>query len=33
VLGRVEEIIAGRFPDGQMTVPYVTTLALARKAG
>jgi SAM-dependent methyltransferase len=32
VLGRVEEIIAGRFPDGQMTVPYTTTLTLARKA-
>jgi ubiquinone/menaquinone biosynthesis C-methylase UbiE len=33
VLDKVAAIIAGRFPDGQMTVSYVTTLLLARKAG
>ena len=33
VLGRAAKIIAGRFPDGQMTVGYSTTLVLARKAG
>jgi ubiquinone/menaquinone biosynthesis C-methylase UbiE len=33
VLGQVAAIIAGRFPDGQMEVPYVTVLTLARKAG
>jgi len=32
VLGQVAKIIAGRFPDGQMTVRYITTLVLARKA-
>jgi SAM-dependent methyltransferase len=32
VLGQVAKIIAGRFPDGQMTVSYITTLVLARKA-
>ena len=31
--GQVAAIIAGRFPDGQMTVRYATTLTLARKAG
>ena len=33
VLGQAGKIIAGRFPDGQMTVSYTTTLVLARKAG
>jgi len=33
VLDEVAAIIASRFPDGQMTVPYLTTLLLARKAG
>jgi SAM-dependent methyltransferase len=33
VLGRVAKIIADRFPDGQMTVRYITTLVLARKIG
>ena len=32
VLGRAAKIIADRFPDGQMTVGYVTRLVLARKA-
>lgn len=32
VLDEVAAIIASRFPDGQMTVPYITTLLLARKA-
>ena len=32
VLDEVAAIIASRFPDGQMTVPYTTTLLLARKA-
>lgn len=32
VLGRLAKIIVGRFPDGQLTVPYSTTLTLARKA-
>jgi ubiquinone/menaquinone biosynthesis C-methylase UbiE len=32
VLGRAAKIIASRFPDGQMTVSYVTRLVLARKA-
>jgi SAM-dependent methyltransferase len=31
VLDKVAAIIAGRFPDGQMTVGYITTLLLARK--
>jgi SAM-dependent methyltransferase len=33
VLDREAAIIARRFPDGQMTVGYTTTLLLARKAG
>jgi ubiquinone/menaquinone biosynthesis C-methylase UbiE len=33
VLDEVATIIKSRFPDGQMTVPYITTLLLARKAG
>jgi SAM-dependent methyltransferase len=33
VLGRAATIIADRFPDGQMTVGYGTTLVLARKVG
>jgi ubiquinone/menaquinone biosynthesis C-methylase UbiE len=33
VLDEVAAIIASRFPDGQMTVPYITTLLVARKAG
>jgi SAM-dependent methyltransferase len=33
VLAEVAAIIASRFPDGQMTVPYVTTLLLASKTG
>jgi ubiquinone/menaquinone biosynthesis C-methylase UbiE len=33
VLGQVADIIAGQFPDGQMVVPYITTLLVARKAG
>jgi SAM-dependent methyltransferase len=32
VLDRMAAIISSRFPDGQMTVAYVTTLLLARKA-
>jgi SAM-dependent methyltransferase len=32
VLGRAAKIITGRFPDGQMTVSYITWLVLARKA-
>jgi len=32
VLDRVAAIIATQFPEGQMTVPYVTALVLARKA-
>jgi SAM-dependent methyltransferase len=32
VLDRAAKIIAGRFPDGQMTVSYITKLVLARKA-
>jgi ubiquinone/menaquinone biosynthesis C-methylase UbiE len=32
VLGRAAKIIADRFPDGRMTVSYVTRLLLARKA-
>jgi ubiquinone/menaquinone biosynthesis C-methylase UbiE len=31
VLDEVTAIIASRFPNGQMTVPYITTLLLARK--
>ena len=33
VLDQEAAIIASRFPDGQMTVEYSTTLLLARKAG
>lgn len=33
VLRQVADIIAGRFPDGQMTVPCITTLLVARKIG
>jgi SAM-dependent methyltransferase len=33
VLRQLAEIIAAQFPDGQMTVPYVTTLAVARRTG
>jgi len=33
VLDQVMAILMNRFPDGQMTVNYVTTLLLARKAG
>jgi ubiquinone/menaquinone biosynthesis C-methylase UbiE len=33
VLGQVAAILAGQFPDGQLEVPYITTLMLARKAG
>jgi len=32
LLGRVAKILADRFPDGQMTVSYITTLVMARKA-
>ena len=32
-LDQVASIIAAQFPDGQMTVRYITTLLLARKAG
>jgi SAM-dependent methyltransferase len=31
VLDEVAAIIARRFPDGEMTVPYITTLLVARK--
>jgi hypothetical protein len=33
VLGELAGIIAGEFPNGEMTVPYITTLLVARKAG
>jgi hypothetical protein len=33
VLDRIADIIGAAFPDGQMQVPYVTTLLLARKVG
>lgn len=33
VLDQVAGIIAEEFPDGQMTVPYITTLLVARKSG
>jgi hypothetical protein len=33
VLREVADVIAARFPDGQMTVPYITTLLVARKSG
>jgi ubiquinone/menaquinone biosynthesis C-methylase UbiE len=33
VLRQVADIIADQFPDGQMAVPYVTTLLVARKSG
>jgi SAM-dependent methyltransferase len=32
-LSRLAGIIAAQFPDGQMVVPYITTLLVARKAG
>jgi ubiquinone/menaquinone biosynthesis C-methylase UbiE len=32
VLGELAGIIAGQFPGGEMTVPYITTLLVARKA-
>ena len=33
VLRQLAEIVTAQFPGGQMTVPYVTTLALARRTG
>ena len=33
VLGQVAAILSRRFSDGQLVVPYITTLLLARKAG
>jgi len=33
VLDQVAAIIGRQFPDGQMVVPYITTLVLARKSG
>jgi len=33
VLGQLAQIVGGQFPDGQMVVPYTTTLLVARKAG
>jgi SAM-dependent methyltransferase len=33
VLAELAAIIAAAFPDGQLAVPYVTTLLVARKAG
>ncbi|MGO8961608.1 MAG: class I SAM-dependent methyltransferase [Streptosporangiaceae bacterium] len=33
VLGQVAAILARQFPDGQLFVPYMTTLVLAGKAG
>jgi SAM-dependent methyltransferase len=33
VLTELAAIIAAEFPDGQMVVPYITTLLMARKAG
>jgi SAM-dependent methyltransferase len=33
VLGHLADIATGAFPDGQMVVPYITTLLVARKAG
>ena len=33
VLRQVATIIVDQFPDGQMVVPYITTLVLARKSG
>jgi ubiquinone/menaquinone biosynthesis C-methylase UbiE len=32
LLDQVARLIAGQFPDGQMVVPYITTLLVARKA-
>jgi ubiquinone/menaquinone biosynthesis C-methylase UbiE len=32
VLDQIAEVITAEFPDGQMTVPYITTLLVARKA-
>ncbi len=33
VLHQIADIIARQFPDGQMAVPYITTLLVARKSG
>jgi ubiquinone/menaquinone biosynthesis C-methylase UbiE len=33
LLGELAEIVTDRFPDGQMSVPYLTTLAVARRTG
>lgn len=33
VFRQLAEIVTAQFPDGQMTVPYVTTLVVARRAG
>lgn len=33
VLRQLAGIIAAQFPDGQLTVPYLTTLAVARRTG
>jgi SAM-dependent methyltransferase len=33
VLGELTAIITDQFPDGELTVPYITTLLVARKAG
>jgi ubiquinone/menaquinone biosynthesis C-methylase UbiE len=33
LLGRLARVIAGQFADGQMVVPYITTMLVARKAG
>jgi SAM-dependent methyltransferase len=32
VLGQLAAIVRGQFPDGQLVVPYITTLLVARKA-
>jgi ubiquinone/menaquinone biosynthesis C-methylase UbiE len=33
VLGQLAEIVTAQFPDGSMTVPYITTLVAARRTG
>ena len=33
VLGDLAAVVAAEFPAGQMVIPYVTTLLMARKAG
>ena len=33
LLAELSAIVADEFPDGQMVVPYITTLLAARKAG